>query len=80
MFDMFRSTSYTCFDVPSPVWVSRQNRMVESGFVQEYEMLKEGDRAPTFTLPADDGTEVSLSDYQGRHVVLFFYPKASTPG
>ena len=43
-------------------------------------MLKEGDPAPAFTLPADDGTEVSLSDYQGRHVVLFFYPKASTPG
>lgn len=43
-------------------------------------MLKEGDQAPTFTLPADDGSEVSLKDYKGRHVVLFFYPKASTPG
>ena len=43
-------------------------------------MLKEGDRAPAFTLPSDDGTEISLSDYKGRHVVIFFYPKASTPG
>lgn len=42
-------------------------------------MLKEGDRAPAFTLPADDGTDISLSDYKGRHVVIFFYPKASTP-
>ena len=43
-------------------------------------MLKEGDRAPGFTLPADDGSEVSLEDYRGQHVVIFFYPKASTPG
>ena len=43
-------------------------------------VLKEGDKAPGFTLPADDGSEVSLKDYKGRHVVLFFYPKASTPG
>ena len=43
-------------------------------------MLKEGDQAPGFTLPSDDGSEISLKDFRGRHVVLFFYPKASTPG
>ena len=43
-------------------------------------MLKEGDKAPGFTLPADDGSRISLEDYAGQHVVLFFYPKASTPG
>ena len=43
-------------------------------------MIEAGMKAPAFTLPADDGSEVSLSDLAGRHVVLFFYPKADTPG
>jgi peroxiredoxin Q/BCP len=43
-------------------------------------MLKEGDRAPDFTLPSDDGTMVSLHDFAGKKVVLYFYPKDNTPG
>lgn len=43
-------------------------------------MLQEGMIAPDFTLPTDDGGEVSLSDYRGRKVVLYFYPKDNTPG
>jgi len=43
-------------------------------------MLKEGDLAPDFTLPADDGSEVTLSELRGRKVVLYFYPKDDTPG
>jgi peroxiredoxin Q/BCP len=43
-------------------------------------MLKEGVIAPDFTLPADGGGKVSLSDYRGRKVVLYFYPKDETPG
>jgi thioredoxin-dependent peroxiredoxin len=43
-------------------------------------MLKEGDTAPAFRLLADDGKEISLADLRGKHVVLYFYPKASTPG
>jgi peroxiredoxin Q/BCP len=43
-------------------------------------MLKEGDPAPAFRVPADDGTEISLGDLRGKHVLLYFYPKASTPG
>jgi len=39
-----------------------------------------GDRAPEFTLQADDGREVSLSGYKGKKVVLYFYPKDGTPG
>jgi peroxiredoxin Q/BCP len=39
-----------------------------------------GDRAPHFRLPAADGSTVALEDLQGRTVVLFFYPKALTPG
>lgn len=43
-------------------------------------MLQEGKKAPDFTLKADDGTDVSLSGLRGKPVVLFFYPKADTPG
>jgi peroxiredoxin Q/BCP len=43
-------------------------------------MLAEGDRAPDFTLPDQDGNEVSLSELKGETVVLYFYPRADTPG
>ena len=43
-------------------------------------MLKVGDKAPEFRLKADDGKEVSLSDFRGRRVILFFFPKANTSG
>jgi len=43
-------------------------------------MLKQGDPAPPFRLKADDGRDVSLADLRGKHVALYFYPKASTPG
>ena len=43
-------------------------------------MLKVGDKAPDFTLQNQDENSVSLSDYKNKKVVLWFYPKASTPG
>ena len=43
-------------------------------------MLEPGERAPDFTLPDHDGNPVSLSDFAGRTVVLYFYPKANTSG
>jgi peroxiredoxin Q/BCP len=43
-------------------------------------VVTEGDAAPDFTLTSDAGTEVSLSDFRGRPVVLYFYPKDDTPG
>jgi peroxiredoxin Q/BCP len=43
-------------------------------------MLAEGTQAPDFTLPADDGTDVTLSDLRGRWVVLWWYVIADTPG
>ncbi|MGB6498007.1 MAG: redoxin domain-containing protein [Candidatus Acidiferrum sp.] len=43
-------------------------------------MLKIGDKAPPFHLKNDSGADVSLSDFAGKRVVLFFYPKANTPG
>jgi thioredoxin-dependent peroxiredoxin len=42
--------------------------------------LDTGDIAPAFTLPDADGNDVSLSDYLGRRVIVYFYPAASTPG
>jgi len=39
-----------------------------------------GDTAPDFTLPDQDGTDVTLSDLRGRPVVIYFYPKDDTPG
>tara|TARA_R110002020_G_scaffold424442_1_gene633654 strand:+ start:9634 stop:10086 length:453 start_codon:yes stop_codon:yes gene_type:complete len=42
--------------------------------------LKEGDQVPDFTAVDQDGNNISLSDYKGKKLVVFFYPKASTPG
>jgi len=42
--------------------------------------LKEGEQAPDFTLPADDGGEVALSDCRGKKLVIYFYPRDNTPG
>jgi peroxiredoxin Q/BCP len=39
-----------------------------------------GGKAPSFTLPRDGGGEVSLTDFRGKKLVLYFYPKADTPG
>ena len=43
-------------------------------------MLEEKTKAPAFTLPDKDGQEVSLSDFGGKKVVLYFYPRDNTPG
>jgi len=43
-------------------------------------MLKVGDQAPEFTLLNQDENQISLSDYSNQKVVIWFFPKASTPG
>lgn len=43
-------------------------------------MLKTGDKAPNFTLKNKDNNDVSLSDFLGKKVVLYFYPRDNTPG
>ncbi len=43
-------------------------------------MLNIGDKAPAFTLPSDSGGNASLADFRGKTLVLFFFPKADTPG
>ena len=59
--------------VSGPGWVA-------CSIVTANSRLSVGDDAPEFTLPDADGNEVSLSDYRGRKVVVYFYPAASTPG
>jgi peroxiredoxin Q/BCP len=43
-------------------------------------MIEPGDKAPNFELPDQDGRAVKLSDFKGEPVVVYFYPKADTPG
>jgi peroxiredoxin Q/BCP len=43
-------------------------------------MIEKGKQAPDFTLQADDGSDVSLSDFRGKKVLIYFYPKDDTPG
>jgi peroxiredoxin Q/BCP len=43
-------------------------------------MIEPGEAAPDFALPDQDGREVQLSDFRGQPLVLYFYPKADTPG
>jgi len=43
-------------------------------------MLNVGDKAPDFSLASDSGKKVSLKDFRGQNLVLYFYPKADTPG
>jgi len=43
-------------------------------------MLKVGDKAPEFSLASDSGTTLSLKDLGGKKLVLYFFPKADTPG
>ena len=44
------------------------------------QMLKAGDKAPQFSLPNQDNQSVSLTDFAGKKVLIYFYPKAMTPG
>lgn len=48
--------------------------------MQDYYEPKIGDRAPEFRLPSTEGKDLSLKDFKGRNIVLFFYPKDDTPG
>src|SRR5262249_54054131 len=48
--------------------------------VEKTQMLTEGAKAPPFHLPRDGGGMISLSDFSGNKLVLFFYPRADTPG
>ena len=47
---------------------------------EETTMVEVGQAAPEFTLPDQEGNDVSLSDFRGQRVVVYFYPKADTAG
>jgi peroxiredoxin Q/BCP len=42
--------------------------------------MEVNDKAPEFSLPNEEGKTITLKDYRGKNVVLFFFPKANTPG
>jgi peroxiredoxin Q/BCP len=48
--------------------------------IKECPMLKEGEKAPDFELMAQTGKPIKLADYRGKKLLLYFYPKADTPG
>jgi len=56
------------------------SRIPKQAIHQPPVQLKEGDTAPDFSVATDDGRTVSLKDFRGRKVVLYFYPKDDTPG
>jgi thioredoxin-dependent peroxiredoxin len=43
-------------------------------------MLEQGDKAPAFQVASDNGTTVSSADFHGKNLILYFFPKANTPG
>ena len=59
---------------------TRKKSTKAAGAQKEGIMLKEGDKAPSFRLRADDGKEIALTDLRGKPVVLYFYPRAMTSG
>jgi thioredoxin-dependent peroxiredoxin len=60
--------------------LAKKKSLTGKGAAAGQSALTEGARAPAFRLPRDGGDTVSLSDYSGTKLVLFFYPRADTPG
>jgi peroxiredoxin Q/BCP len=59
---------------------ARPKAAAKSGTADSRHALCEGAKAPAFSLPRDGGETVSLADFAGKKLVLFFYPRANTPG
>ena len=53
---------------------------VDAALLPSAPMIQTGDKAPSFSLPADDGSTISLASLKGKHAVVYFYPKDDTPG
>lgn len=60
--------------------VKKTTKKLQSASVIKGATLRIGDTAPSFTLKDQNGKDVSLSDFRGRNVVVYFYPRAMTPG
>jgi peroxiredoxin Q/BCP len=52
----------------------------QDGKIADMAAVKFGDQAPAFSLPNQEGKTVSLDDFAGKYVLLWWYPKADTPG
>jgi thioredoxin-dependent peroxiredoxin len=64
-------------DIPS---FQINNSIIQTSKIKNMSTLKEGDKAPNFTAKDQNGKTVSLSDFKGKTVILYFYPKDDTPG
>ena len=64
----------------SSIAAARSKQTATRAAVEKSPALIEGAKAPAFRLPRDGGSHVGLSDFAGRKLVLFFYPRADTPG
>jgi thioredoxin-dependent peroxiredoxin len=65
--------------VKTPAAAKTSGGKTDAAAARKFE-LAEGTKAPAFRLPRDGGETVALADYSGRKLVLFFYPRADTPG
>src|SRR5882672_1979315 len=62
-------------------WQSRHETRDTAAMNKTPELkLQEGERAPDFTAPANGGGKISLADFKGKNVILYFYPRDDTPG
>ncbi len=59
---------------------SEQHVLPLKSIIKDMKTLKIGDKVPNFTALDQDGNSISLLDYKGKKLIVFFYPKASTPG
>lgn len=66
--------------VSSLVFLAGVSLITRPAFSASETMPEVGQKAPDFTLPSQDGTDVSLKDFRGKYVVLYFYPKDKTAG
>jgi thioredoxin-dependent peroxiredoxin len=64
----------------APAKAATEPPVGKAGAAERKVILAEGAKAPGFRLPRDGGSTVALSDYAGKKLVLFFYPRADTPG
>lgn len=65
---------------PKKIAPKKEAPKKESAAVIKGESLRIGDKAPVFTLKDQNGKDISLADFKGRNVVVYFYPRAMTPG
>ena len=81
-FDTFQGMGYV--EASPRSTMAETHRRLAAGtlalIVKEVDMLQVGDKAPDFTLASDSGANVSLKDFRGQTLVLYFFPKADTPG